>query len=76
MYPISMYPEAMQLILTFVIPIGWVSFYPASELLGIEHAFSTGGMGVWITLAVGIATMLIAGLVFKIGMRRYESAGN
>lgn len=76
MYPISMYPEAMQLILTFVIPIGWVSFYPASELLGIEHAFSTGGMGIWITLAVGIVTMLIAGLVFKIGMRRYESAGN
>ncbi len=76
MYPISMYPEAMQLILTFVIPIGWVSFYPASELLGIEHAFSIGGMEVWITLAVGIVTMLIAGLVFKIGMRRYESAGN
>lgn len=76
MYPISMYPEAMQFILTFVIPIGWVSFYPASELLGIEHAFSTGGMGIWITLAVGIVTMLIAGLVFKIGMRRYESAGN
>lgn len=76
MYPISMYPEAMQLILTFVIPIGWVSFYPASELLGIEHVFSTGGMGIWITLAVGIVTMLIAGLVFKIGMRRYESAGN
>ena len=76
MYPISMYTEAMQLILTFVIPIGWVSFYPASELLGIEHAFSTGGMEVWITLGVGIVTMLIAGLVFKIGMRRYESAGN
>lgn len=76
MYPISMYPEAMQLILTFVIPIGWVSFYPASDLLGIEHAFSTGGMEVWVTLAVGIVTMLIAGLIFKIGMRRYESAGN
>lgn len=76
MYPISMYPEAMQLILTFVIPIGWVSFYPASELLGIEHAFSTGGMEVWITLGVGIVTMLIAGIIFKIGMRRYESAGN
>lgn len=76
MYPISMYPEAMQMILTFVIPIGWVSFYPASDLLGIEHAFSTGGMEVWVTLAVGIVTMLIAGLIFKIGMRRYESAGN
>ena len=76
MYPLSMYPEGLQLILTFIIPIGWVSFYPASELLGIETAFSAGGLGVWITLFAGIAVMLIAGAVFKIGMKRYESAGN
>lgn len=76
MYPLSMYPEALQLILTFIIPIGWVSFYPASELLGIETAFSAGGFGVWITLFAGIAVMFIAGAVFKAGMKRYESAGN
>lgn len=76
MYPLSMYPESLQLILTFLIPIGWVSFYPASELMGIENTFSTGGMGVWITLGVGIATMMIAGLVFRAGLKQYESAGN
>lgn len=76
MYPLSMYPEGLQLILTFIIPIGWVSFYPASELLGIETAFSAGGLGVWITLLAGIAVMLVAGAVFRIGMKRYESAGN
>lgn len=76
MYPLSMYPESLQLILTFLIPIGWVSFYPASELMGIENSFSTGGMGVWITLGVGIATMMIAGLVFRAGLKQYESAGN
>lgn len=76
MYPLSMYPESLQLILTFLIPIGWVSFYPASELMGIENTFSTRGMGVWITLGVGIATMLIAGLVFRAGLKQYESAGN
>lgn len=76
MYPLSMYPEGLQLILTFIIPIGWVSFYPASGLLGIETAFSAGGLGVWITLFAGIAVMLVAGAVFKIGMKRYESAGN
>lgn len=76
MYPLSMYPESLQLILTFLIPIGWVSFYPASELLGIEHSFSTGNLGVWITLGVGIITMLIAGFVFQTGLKQYESAGN
>ena len=76
MYPLSMYPESLQLILTFLIPIGWVSFYPASELMGIESTFSTGGLGVWITLGVGIVTMSIAGLVFRTGLKQYESAGN
>lgn len=76
MYPLSMYPESLQLILTFLIPIGWVSFYPASELLGIEHSFSTGNLGVWITLGVGFVTMLIAGFVFQTGLKQYESAGN
>ena len=76
MYPLSMYPESLQLILTFLIPIGWVSFYPTSELLGIEHSFSTGNMGVWITLGVGIITMLITGFVFQTGLKQYESAGN
>lgn len=76
MYPLSMYPESLQLILTFLIPIGWVSFYPTSEFLGIEHSFSTGNMGVWITLGVGIITMLITGFVFQTGLKQYESAGN
>ena len=47
-----------------------------TELLGIETAFSSGGMGVWITLGAGIFAMFTAGLVFKAGLRRYESAGN
>ena len=76
MYPLSMYPQTMQLVFTFLIPTGWISFYPVSELLGIETAFSSGGMGVWITLGAGIFAMFTAGLEFKAGLRRYESAGN
>lgn len=76
MYPLSMYPESMQLILTFIIPIGWVSFYPVSEFMGIETVFGVGFCSVWITLGVGIITMFLAGVIFKIGMKKYESAVN
>ncbi|MCI7351095.1 MAG: ABC transporter permease [Ruminococcus sp.] len=76
MYPISMYPESLQFILTYLIPIGWVFFYPVSGLMGIETAVGIGSGNVWITFAVGIVVMLAAGLLFKIGLRRYESAGN
>ena len=75
MYPLSMYPESMQFILTYLIPVGWISFYPASSLLGIDSTHS--GMAVpFLTLAAGIVMMVIAGTYFSIGLKKYESAGN
>ena len=76
MYPISMYPESMQFILTYLIPVGWISFYPASGLLGIENNVINGGFVPFITLLVGIVVMMVAGLYFGTGLKKYESAGN
>ncbi len=76
MYPLSMYPESLQFILTYIIPIGWVSFYPVSGILGVENIGLTSSMAVWITLLVGVVVMCVAGWIFSIGLRRYESAGN
>ena len=76
MYPISMYPESMQFILTYLIPIGWVSFYPVSSLLGIKNGIGSGIIVPIITLLVGIAVMLLAGAYFSSGLKKYESAGN
>ena len=76
MYPISMYPESMQFILTYLIPVGWISFYPASGLLGIENNVINGGFVPFITLLVGIVVMVVAGLYFGTGLKKYESAGN
>ena len=75
MYPLSMYPESMQFILTYLIPVGWISFYPASVLLGIDSAYNAMLIPL-ITLAVGILVMFIAGAYFNMGLRKYESAGN
>ena len=75
MYPLSMYPESMQFILTYLIPAGWISFYPVTALLGKTGAFS-GMIVPFVTLAVGILMMLIAGAYFSMGLKKYESAGN
>lgn len=69
MYPLSMYPRIMQIILTYVIPIGWISYYPAKDLLS---GLSTGS---FISLGCGIVTIVLAAIFFKIGLRSYESAG-
>ena len=75
MYPLSMYPEILQFILTYIIPIGWVSFYPVSALLGVPTQFAFGGI-VWITLGIGIIVFLLSAAFFKFGLRSYESAGH
>lgn len=76
MYPITMYPKVLQFILTFIIPIGWVSFYPAGEMLNMKGMpLSFSGMP-FVTLGVGIAVLLLASAFFKTGLKRYESAGH
>ena len=76
MYPLSMYPESIQFVATYLIPVGWVSFYPASSLLGIGDGATNVNGAVWMTLLIGILVFLAASYVFKIGLRKYESAGN
>ncbi len=76
MYPISMYPESLQFILTYLIPVGWVSFYPVSSLLGIEVGIGQALPVPLLTMLIGVAVMLLAGAYFKCGLKKYESAGN
>lgn len=76
MYPLSIYPEALQFILTYLLPIGWVSFYPVSELIGMPNGRFAWDGAVYATLIIGIVVFVIASRVFKMGLKRYESAGN
>ena len=76
MYPISMYPESLQFILTYIIPIGWVSFYPVSSMLSVDDSRFGFIQASGITLIVGIIVMVVAGLFFNYGLKKYESAGN
>jgi len=75
-YPITIYPRTIQNIFTFLIPLGFLAFYPASEFLGMEHGFVLpGNLIIW-TFIAGLSVYLLGLLVFKLGLRRYESAGS
>lgn len=75
MYPITMYPKGLQFIFTFIIPLAWITFYPASGLLG-KGGFSMPVNMSIITFLVGIVAIIIASTMFYIGSQRYESAGS
>jgi ABC-2 type transport system permease protein len=70
-YPMDLFPKVLRYLLTFVLPLGFAGFYPASFLLGRDE---------WLPYAV--ATPFVGALCLGGGwwfwgwsLRRYSSGG-
>lgn len=78
MYPTTIFGNVLQNIFTFIIPLAFISFYPASQFLNKQ---TVQGINIYgdislITFGIGILFMVLAVGVFNLGMRRYDSAGS
>jgi len=75
-YPLTIYPTGVRWLLTFVLPFGLITYYPAQRLLGRNE---TGVLLPALSLAAvpaGLFFLLIAGLVWRAGVRHYQSTGS
>ena len=71
-YPISIYPRLLQIVFTFLVPYAFVSYYPATYLLG-------KGDFPWFALlgpVISAIFLLLSVRVFSYGLGKYESTGN
>ena len=71
-YPITIYPAFLQFALLFVLPYAFTSYVPASAILGKSVMWSS----VFHLLIVVVIVVAIAALVWKQGIKRYDSSGN
>jgi len=71
-YPITIYGAGLRIAIGLVVPFAFVSFFPISALLG-HGDFSWLGL---LTPLVAAYCVVVAGQLFRRGLRRYESAGN
>ena len=70
-YPVGLYPGWLQLILTWVVPVGVMTTVPAQALTGdLSARMLVGSMALAATLLVG------ASALFRFGLRRYASASS
>ena len=76
MYPLTIYNWVIQALLTFILPVGFISFYPASAFINKDTGFTFPGSVLMWTFATGILFMVLGYALFKLGLRRYDSAGN
>ena len=70
-YPLVIYPRAIGVLLTVLIPYGFASFFPASYLMGREINPALA----WGAPVVALVLMVIALGVWRFGLRHYSSTG-
>jgi len=71
-FPLDIYNPVIIFFLTFVLPFGFINYYPAQVFLG---------KGLWMSAAyltplVGLTTFIIAYSFWKIGIKNYTSTGS
>jgi len=76
-YPLSIYTRGVRLLLAFVIPFGFMNYFPAAYFL---HK-TDNGLG--LPLAVGVLTPLVGAVflvvayaVWRFGLQRYQGVGH
>lgn len=71
-YPLTIYGPGLRWLLSTVVPFAFIAFYPSTVLLGRDAYWALGLM----TPVVGLAVFGAGLLVWRQGLRHYESAGS
>ncbi len=70
-YPLTIYPKAIGIWLTWVIPYGFASFYPASHLLGYDI-----GSLAWLGPVIALVLLFVSYRVWLFGLKHYSGTGS
>jgi ABC-2 type transport system permease protein len=74
-FPLSIYAGWFRGILIFVIPLGCVAYFPVVALLGRDDPLGAPAWFLPMAPAAGFAFLGASFFMWRIGMRRYASAG-
>ena len=75
-YPLSVYPSEVVKVITFVVPIAFVNWYPALFVLDRPDPL---GLPSWLQFASPVAAaavVAVTALAWRTGVRRYRSTGS
>jgi ABC-2 type transport system permease protein len=75
-YPITIFPLAIQGVLTFLLPYAFISFYPAQYFLGKTDFSIFSPLFQYLTPLVGLIVFCISLLFWNWGLKKYQSTGS
>ena len=73
-FPISIYPEFLQVFFTTLIPLGFVNYYPVQVLLNKQEGLGNP-VTMWLSPFVAVLLICITALIWQNISKKYESAG-
>jgi len=75
-YPLSIFPKALQVLLTFIIPYGMINFFPVQAVIRKNDILMFGPYIKYVAplFAAGLFTLSV--FLFNLGVRRYKSTGS
>jgi ABC-2 type transport system permease protein len=75
-YPLDIYARWFRAFLTFVVPLGCVSYFPVAAVLGKAARTGVAAGLLELTPALGFAFLGVALWVWRFGVRHYTSTGS
>lgn len=75
-YPITIFPRAVQFVLTFILPYAFINFYPAAALLGKEVPVGLPEVLAYLSPLMGILVFTLSILLWNWGLKHYKSTGS
>lgn len=75
-YPIDLFGGVLRRIVVFVVPLAFVAYLPASELLGKPLPFGLPPGTGWAAPVVAAVLVAAAGGVWRLAIRHYRSTGS
>jgi viologen exporter family transport system permease protein len=74
-YPMDIYSAWLRRFLAYLVPMAFVSYFPALYILGKDDALGLPRLLQFSSPLVAVAAVSAAGLVWRAAVRRYRSAG-
>lgn len=74
-YPLNIYKKSIQIFLTFILPYGFINFYPAQYFLGKDDVLFHPAFQ-FLTPIVGIFLFTIACFFWEFAINHYKSTGS
>ncbi len=75
-YPIDVLGTWLRRILTFLVPLAFVAYFPAARMLGRDEPLGQPSAIAWATPLVAVASVLVARAVWSLAVRHHRSTGS